>query len=132
MSALPEKFVKKLKRVAQTIDSEKLLYFFAAVHHDLLPPNRWDVLVSAKGLVPWSIEAIDYVGGLLKKELTSQEFIQIAQVVALPRDNELIASLSSSGEVPEGAVRGLHPLDRPDEAVVIWSASRSMPQAANA
>jgi hypothetical protein len=104
MSTLSDRLVKKLGKVAQIIDAENQLYFLGLVHHDHLPPNRWDVLVSAKKLVPWSVEAIEYVARLLKKELTNQEFVQVARVVVLPRNNQLIASLDADGQCPPGTV----------------------------
>ena len=62
---------------------------------------------------------------LLRKRLTAAEMIQISQVVPLPRDNELIASLRQEGIGP-GRIRGLHPMDYPAEAVVIWPAQNSL------
>jgi len=94
MSALPDKLIKKLEKVAEIARVEKRLRFLGLVHHDLLPQDRWDVIVSADLLVPWSTGAIAYVAGLLSRELTDGEMIKIAQIVALPRDNELIRALS--------------------------------------
>ena len=69
---------------------------------------------------PWSTDAIMYLAGLLKEELTNAEMIQIAQVAVLPRDNEWIISLRRNGRQPTCKVRGLRELC--DEALVIWPA----------
>lgn len=118
MKAAHDRFINKLKKVAEIVAAEKQLDFFGLVHHDSAPPDLWDLLVSAKKLVPWSADAIRYIVGLLKQELTDDEMVKIAQVVALPRDSELVAALNQGwmcGQIP-----GLHPTDHPDAALVIW------------
>jgi hypothetical protein len=127
---MSEALIKKLKKVAKLIDADKGLHFFALVHDEAEPPDRWDVIVSAEKLVPWSTEAIQYIARLLRKELTDREIVQIEQVVPLPRDNELIKSLSEDQHTPPGRIRGLHPMDHFDEAVVIWSAKNASGQPA--
>jgi len=69
MSTLPAGLRKKLNRVAEIVDAEKHLDFFGAVRRDSLPFERWDIIVSAKGLIPWSADAITYIAGLLRKHL---------------------------------------------------------------
>lgn len=129
MTQLSDKFVKKLQKIAEAVDAEKQLYFFGLVQNEAGPPDRWDILVSAKGLAPWRTESIRYIAELLRKRLTAGELIQISQVVPLPRENKLIAALVQNGHVPTGTIRGLHPMDYPQEAVVIWPAKDS-PRAA--
>jgi hypothetical protein len=119
MSAAQERFINKLKKVAETVAAEKQLDFFGLVHHESAPPDLWDLLVSARKLVPWSADAIRYIVGLLRKELTDEEMVRIAQVVALPRDNKLVAALNNNGFMG-GRIPGLHPMDHPDLALVIW------------
>mgnify|MGYP001411273459 CR=1 FL=1 len=126
MSKLSDKLVKKLQKLAAVVDAEKQLYFFGLVQTESGPADRWDILVSAKKLAPWSTEAIKYIAELLRKRLTAAEMIQISQVVALPRDNELIASLRQDGRIGPGRIRGLHPMEHPTEAVVIWPAQNSL------
>lgn len=122
MNRASETLIRKLERVANLIDAEKRLHFFGLVHDETEPPDRWDVIVSAEKLVPWSTEAIQYVARLLRSELTDREIVQIEQVVPLPPNNELIKSLTEDGSIPARRIRGLHPMDHFDEAVVIWSA----------
>ena len=132
MSTLPDNLRKKLEKVAKIVDAEKHLDFFGVVRRDSVPFARWDVILSARKLVPWSADAIIYVAGLLRKGLTDREIIDIAQVVALPRDNELIKSLSQDECTPARGIRGLHPMDHFDDVEVIWSAKDSSMQATRA
>jgi len=132
MSRLSEALLKKLKKIANVVDAEKQLHFFAVVHDDSEPPDRWDVLVSAEKLAPWSTEAIQYIARLLRRELTDQEMVQIEQVVPLPQDNELVRSLSENECTPARRIRGLHPIDHFDDVVVIWSAKDLLSQTSRA
>lgn len=110
----------KLKRIAAIVDAEKpKLHFFALVHR-VDTPDRWDLLVSSDKLEPWSMEALKYIVGRLKKELTAEEMIRISQVVALPPDNKVIASLNENRRIRTGELSFLHPADRFDRAYVIW------------
>jgi hypothetical protein len=129
MSTLPDNLRKKLEKVAEIVDAEKRLDFFGVVRRDSLPFERWDVIVSARRLIPWSTDAITYVAGLLRRNLTDREIINIAQVVALPRNNELIKSLGEDARTPSQRIRGLHPMDHFDEVEVIWSAKDSSQEA---
>jgi hypothetical protein len=119
-----------MKKIAKVLDAERQLHFFALVHDDSEPPDRWDVLVSAEKLAPWSTESIQYIARLLRKELTDQEMVQIEQVVPLPLNSKLIASLSEDDCARGENIRGLHPMDHFDDAVVIWPAKNSPRQAA--
>ena len=115
--------LEKLKRVAETVNSERpKLHFFALVHR-VDAPDRWDLLVSADKLKPWSMDALKYVAALLKTELTVDEIVRIAQVVVLPRDSKVIISLSEDRQVQPGELTFLHPSDRFDQAYVIWPAA---------
>lgn len=131
MSTLSETFIKKMKKIAEVVDSEKQLYFFGLVHHDQLPADRWDVLVSAKKLAPWSDEAIIYLAGLLRKTLKDKEMVKIAHVAVLPRNHNDIVSLSDARDGVE-KVRHLGLPYGIDEAVIISSGNGSVPEAARA
>ena len=124
MIGMSDKLIGKLKRLAEVVDAEKHLYFFAVLQHELMP-DRWDILVSAKELKPWSADAIDYMADLLKRELTKAEMIQIAQVAVLPRDNEWVVALSRNGKHPAATAAGRSPITS-DAAVVIWPVENSL------
>lgn len=115
----------KLKKIAAVVDAEKpKLHFFALVHR-VDTPDRWDLLVSSDKLEPWSMEALKYIVGHLKKELTAEEIIRISQVVALPRDNKVIASLNQNRQIRSGELSVLQPADRFDRAYIIWPAGEA-------
>jgi len=113
----------KLTRVAEEIAADKPeLHFFGLVHR-AEAPDRWDLLVSSDQLVPWSMKALNFVVEHLKKILTTEEMVQIAQVVALPRDNKIIQSLKRNPRAWHGSLNDARP--RIDEAVVIWPMKES-------
>lgn len=117
-----DKFLAKLQKVAKDIAAEKpTLHFFGLVHDDEAPPDRWDLLVSSDQLKPWSMEAIRYVvHHLRQKRLAANEMVRISQIVALPRDNVLIRDLLQQTQTVPGRIRGLHPMDYPEDVVVLW------------
>ena len=89
----------KLEIVADIIATEKPdLHFFGLVHR-LEAPDRWDLLVSAGQLEPWTLKSLNYVVGRLRKVLTDEEMVRIARVVAMPKDNEVIRWLSHTDQV---------------------------------
>src|SRR5271154_6971447 len=99
----------KLKKVAAIVAAEKpKLHFFGLIHR-VDVPDRWDLLVSSDKLAPWSMEALNYIADHLKKVLTAKEIISIAQIVALPRNNSVIASLTKGERIDSGEITGLHP-----------------------
>jgi hypothetical protein len=128
MSRLSAKFARKFHKIARIVDADKQLYFFGVLQHETGPWDRWDVVVSAKKLRPRSIAAIEYLAKLLKKELSLQELIQIAQVVALPRDHEVIASLSHDDPIWT-KVRRVRSLGHSEEAVVFFPVNESVREA---
>jgi hypothetical protein len=114
--------LEKLKKVAERVNAEKPeLHFFALVHR-VDAPDRWDLLVSSDKLEPWSMDALKYIVGHLKKVLSADEITRIAQVVVLPRDSKVISSLNHNPQVQAGELSFLHPADRFDQAFVIWPA----------
>jgi hypothetical protein len=124
-----DNLVVKLNAIAPIIDAEKpQLRLLALVHRDNAPHDRWDLLVSSDQLVPWSVEAISYIVGLLKKELTVEDMIRIARVVALPTDNALVNDLlAHDSTVPWYPLSALHPMDRFDDPPeVIWPRKNAM------
>ena len=117
------KLRNKLKRVAEIVAKEKpKLHFFGLVHR-VDVPDRWDLLVSSDKLAPWSMEALKYIAGQLKKALTADEIIRIARIVALPRNNAVIASLAKSDAIDSDEIEGLHPADNFDQTITIWPAN---------
>jgi len=124
MIGLSETILKKLTKVAAIVNAEKQLYCFGVIRHEAAP-DRWDVVVSAKKLRPWSTDAIIYLAELLKKELTIAEMVQIAQVVVLPRDNEWIVALNRTDQHRPGAIRRVLSPQCCDEALVFRPAEDS-------
>ncbi len=124
-------FVNKLKKIAVVVARERpTLHFFGLVHR-VDAPDRWDLLVSSDQLAPWSMEALNYLADLLKKELTSQELVRIARIVALPQENDVVTSLIQNPQLRSGELSTLPPRDRFDKAVVIWppdGARQMLPQ----
>jgi hypothetical protein len=120
MTAQSDKLIEKLQKVAQAVEQEKPeLHFFGLVHRNDTP-DRWDLLVSSDQLVPWSFAALNYIAGHLQKILTTEERVRIAQIVALPRNHPLLKDLNEQDQILPGGPGGLHPMDQPDQAIVIW------------
>ena len=132
MSRISPPVRKKLASIAEVIAREKgPLHFFAVVQRSAVA-DRWDILVSAKKLKPWSIEAIRYIADLLQKRLSVGEIVQVARIVPLPRDNALVEDLSNSPSWPRGTYSGVHPLDEPTDFEVIWPMQRTKRQTQSA
>jgi hypothetical protein len=113
---------EKLKKIAAEIAREKpTLHFFGLVHR-VDAPDRWDLLVSSDKLAPWSMPALKYIAERLQKLLTANEIVQIARVVALPPDNDVILQLLESPQDRRGDVSFLRPAERFDRALRIWPA----------
>lgn len=111
---------EKLEKIAIRISQEKpRLHFLGLVHRTGALHDRWDLLVSSDKLAPWTMEALNYVVDQLKKVLTSDELIRIARVIALPRDNPVIASLLRDRQSSTNPI-GFPQRDRFDEQDVIW------------
>jgi hypothetical protein len=113
--------LERLKKVASIVNAERpKLHFFGLVH-PVDAPDGWDLLVSSDRLEPWSMEALRYIVGRLKKALTAKEMVRIAQVVVLPRNHKAIAGLRQNQQIRPGELTFLRPADRFDQAIVIWA-----------
>ena len=108
--------------MAKDIAAEKpTLHFFGLVQRAEAPPDRWDRLLSSDQLKPWSMEAIRFVvDHLRQRRLAANEMVRISQIVPLPRDNALIRDLLQHTQIVTGRIRGLHPMDYPEDVVVLW------------
>ena len=121
MTPLSVKLIEKLRKIASDIAQEKpKLHLVGLVHRVDAPPGDWDLLVSSDKLDPWNIDSIKYVVGQLKRRLRPAEMMSIATVVPLPRNNALVARLIQDDDGLLSSVHGLHPMDRIEQAVVIW------------
>jgi hypothetical protein len=111
-------WVDNLTKVAKDIAKERSkLHFFGVVHPTDAPYDRWDLLVSSDKLTPWSTDSIRYIVGRLKDHLSSEEMVKIAMVVALPKNNPIIAALLKNGGRSPGNLGPLHDFD--DYEVII-------------
>src|SRR6185295_15810955 len=88
-------------------------------HREQAPHDRWELLVSSDELEPWSRKAVEYIAKFLKRQLTAAEIVRIARIVALPTDSDLVSSLTQDDHIST-RIRGLHPSDYLEEAIVIW------------
>ena len=57
-------------------------------------------------------------------KLTTEEMVSIGQIVALPRNNEVIQNLRQNGHRQVRSPKSLHPTDRFDRVRVIWPATK--------
>lgn len=83
----------KMRGVADRIERERGLEFFALVHPVDGLYDHWDLLVSSPNLEPHSTAALRYVVQLLQKALTVSEMVRVSRIVVLPMDHDVIQSL---------------------------------------
>lgn len=96
------RFLENLKLVADRVNSEKGLHFFALVHPTEGLHDRWDLLVSSPGLEPWSMTALKYIAGLLQEFLQANDIVRVSRIVVLPRNNEVINSILNDEQIQAG------------------------------
>jgi hypothetical protein len=115
MITLSAKLKRKLEKVAAAIPK---LHFLGVVHRTNAP-DRWDLLVSAGELTPWSLDALKSIDKCLKEvgKLSAEELVTFAQIVALPPKNEVIQTLSQNGHIQ---AKSLRPADRFDKYEIIF------------
>ena len=110
------RLLDKLKKVAVRVDQEKGLEFFGLVHR--ADVDVWDLIVSSPRLEPWSMAALEYVAGHLRKALTVQEMVKISQIAVLPPDHKVIRWLSRDELIVPGRLANVHDADF-DQAFII-------------
>ncbi len=122
MSPLTGKFSDKLEKAARAIAAEKpILHFVGLAQRADVPPDRWDLLASSDQLEPWSIDSIRYIVEKLRQNgFKPADMVRIARIAVLPTDNKLIRRLIESDEPFAEPIPGLHPMDYPDRAYVVW------------
>jgi hypothetical protein len=76
------------------------------------------------------MESLNYVNKHLQRELTAEQIVRIARIVALPGDNEVVRWLLQHYQ-GEPRKAGLSLADRFDRAFVVWPA-QAIPQRRNA
>jgi hypothetical protein len=100
-SQLADKFVDIYRQISQKGD----VFLFAMVKMDELS-DKWSIIISA----PWidlakKSETFDYVRGLMKQKLNTEELLNVARIGIFGPTSPLVSIITSAIRVDSGSSR---------------------------
>jgi len=90
MDAIINKFNLIEKAISQEKGNVKLLALFELEDN---VQDRWDVIISAKNLIPEDIESLEFVVNTLQNVLTKKEIVKVSKVVLFDPNDDFIAKI---------------------------------------
>lgn len=68
-------------------------------------PNKWDVVIAATWVSEDTLKQdLDYIAGLIREHVTSDEVVQLSRVVLLRPEDTFVQTISRAFEVPSGTI----------------------------